>query len=231
MYCKAIVLLVCIGVLISNPIELGPFEAHLPHHDHTATSAKPLQAVLVDCCGDTRSCAVVKHELASELNLPLRDLRLVDPSFPGQTQAAFAARPQAVLFALEDIKVVVHDHQAAVFGPAQADAMAFISALQAQLRINCRTSAVMRFEHKVIETALSIVCSKLQCQVRSLSPSITAALQELHAQSKGLDVIQTQVRALPYQQLDHSSVLRPCKRCRPNISFPCTSCRWTACCL
>jgi hypothetical protein len=201
MYGIAVALLVCIQVIISIAIELGPIEVHLPPHDHAAISAKALQAVLVDCCGDTRSCTVVKHELASELKLPLRDLRLIDPSFPGQTQAAFAARPQAVLFALEDIKIVVHDHQAAVFGPAQADAMAFISALQAQLHANCRTSAGMRFEHRVIETALSIVCSKLQSEVRTLSPSITAALQELHAQSKGLDVIQTQVRAVRNQQL------------------------------
>jgi hypothetical protein len=201
MYGIAAALLVCIQVIKSTAIELGPIEVHLPPHDHTAISAKALQAVLVDCCGDTRSCTVVKHELASELKLPLRDLRLVDPSFPGQTQAAFAARPQAVLFALEDIKVVVHDHQAAVFGPAQADAMAFISALQAQLHANCHTSAGMRFEHRVIETALSVVCSKLQSEVRTLSPSITAALQELHAQSKGLDVIQTQVRAVRNQQL------------------------------
>lgn len=38
------------------------------------------------------SIQILKQQLANELKLPLRDLRVVDPSFPSQIQATFVAR-------------------------------------------------------------------------------------------------------------------------------------------
>lgn len=168
-------------------------ESAFPTREVGTVIPKVLQAILVDRYGEMHGYNIAKHQLALDLKLPLRDMRLIDPSFPGQTQAAFAARPNALLFTFENIKVIVQKDHALVFGTTQADVVEFVPALQAQLRAVCSTDSRMRFEHTVIETALNVVCTKLLNNVRALSPGINTALQELQAQSKGLDVIQTQV--------------------------------------
>jgi hypothetical protein len=149
--------------------------------------------VIVNAAGEVSECSIAKHQLAMDLKLPLRDLRLIDPPFPGQIQAAFAARPNAVLFTIENIKVIVKNDEAVVFGPNQSEVAEFIPALQRQLQSVCSSERMLRFEHVVIETALNVVCNNLFRKVRALSPAIGSALQELQAESRGLDTIQTQV--------------------------------------
>lgn len=160
----------------------------------SAPSGMPVaQAIIVDRCGELSGCSIPMHELALDLKLPLRDLRLVDPSFPGQVQAGFSARPNVLLFALENIKVIVREDCAIVFGPDRPEVGEFVPALQAQLRSVCGTESALRFEHRVLETALSTVCGNLSRKVKGLAPAIATALHELQAESRGLDIIQTQV--------------------------------------
>ena len=61
---------------------------------------------------------VVKHDLTTELECALRDLRVVDPAYPHQFPT-FMARPKAIVMCLENIRVnqaiVVHDSLHALF--------------------------------------------------------------------------------------------------------------------
>lgn len=116
------------------------------------------------------STEILKRQLADELKLPLRDLRIVDPSFPNQIQATFIARPNVILFTLESIKVVVKHNEALVFNPLLPEVREFVPALQLQIQQAYRDGSSrsddtaptsMRFEHVVIEAALNVVCNNL----------------------------------------------------------------------
>ena len=83
-------------------------------------SPRSLPAIKVDPTGKVYHTQILKQQLADELGLPLRDLRIVDPSFPSQIQATFMARPNVILFCIENIKVVVQRNEALVFSPYEA---------------------------------------------------------------------------------------------------------------
>ena len=164
------------------------------------TSAqRSLPAIKVDPLGKVYTTQILKQQLANELGLPLRDLRIVDPSFPSQIQATFTARPRTILFCVENIKVVVQQNEALVFSPYQAEVQEFIPALQQQILSmgeGPAGAAAARFESIVIETALNVAIQTLFRRVRSLSPAVASALNGLRAESRGLDVVQTQVDEL-----------------------------------
>lgn len=136
-----------------------------------ASSPRTLPAVTIDPRGTMYSTEILKRQLADELKLPLRDLRIVDPSFPNQIQATFIARPNVILFTLENIKVVVKHNEALVFNPLLPEVREFVPALQLQIQQAYRDGSSigsddtaptsMRFEHVVIEAALNVVCSNL----------------------------------------------------------------------
>jgi magnesium transporter len=182
---------------------------------------RPLSAIRIDPEGKTYVTQILKQQLANELQLPLRDLRFVDPSYPSQIQATFISRSRAVLFSIENIKVVLKHNEALIFSPTQEEVQKFIPMLQQQLlqmaRNNLSETAVMdefhstnhdfslnlnKFELIVIETALHLVCSNLFSKVRMLEPAVASALNDLRAESRGLDVMQTQVdELLPLKNL------------------------------
>ena len=72
-----------------------------------SSSQRLLPVIKVDQNGHVETTQVSKQQLANELHLPLRDLRIIDPSFPTQIQAAFMARQNAILFCIENIKVCI----------------------------------------------------------------------------------------------------------------------------
>ena len=80
--------------------------------------------------GKVSTIQVSKQGLANELGLPLRDLRIVDPSVPKQIRATFITRRKAILFCIENIKVVVRHNKALVFGPYQPEVQEFIPVVQ-----------------------------------------------------------------------------------------------------
>ena len=88
-----------------------------------------LTAIKVNPAGQMYNTQILKQQLANELNLPLRDLRVVDPSFPTQIQATFTARPKAILFCIENIKVIVQADEALIFSPNRAEVQEFIPIL------------------------------------------------------------------------------------------------------
>jgi magnesium transporter len=173
---------------------------------------KALSAVRIDKTGQLTHVQLYKASLATELSLPLRDFRIVDPSLPSQIQATFKSRPHVLLFSIENIKVVVKHDELFVFSPDQAMVQAFIPALQRQIATlesaegernnngggerNVRSDTCARFEHVVLETALNVVCRDLARRVRALSPVVSTVLEGMRSKSKGLEVVQTQVDEL-----------------------------------
>ena len=162
------------------------------------TNQRSLPAIKVDPKGKIYTTQVLKQQLANELGLPLRDLRIVDPSFPTQIQTTFTARPKAILFCIENIKVVVQHNEALIFSPYQPEVQEFVPILQQQISqaISGESNSNTRFEHVVLEAALNVVCNNLLRRVRALSPAVSSALDGLRAESRGLDVIITQVDEL-----------------------------------
>jgi hypothetical protein len=137
----------------------------------------------VESSGARSTVHVVKQKLANELDLHLRDLRIIDPSYPTQIQACFAARPGSILFCLENIKIVLRKSDALIFTPSRIEAQEFVSALQHQLT-NAHLDT-MRFEHVVIETALKTVCQNLFRQVNNIVPAVNSALEGLLSDERG----------------------------------------------
>ena len=181
----------CVGNIQNIPVNSERF--FLSHETSTLFPTSGFHAIRIDNKGEIRSFSETKQQLASELELPLRDLRMIDPSFPGQIQAAFAARPQAILLTLEDIKLIIKSNEVIVFSPSISDDSEFISTLQQQLQALYKGEIFMCFEHVVIETALNVACNNLLQKVRTLAPAVSASLNKLQAESRGLDIIQTQV--------------------------------------
>lgn len=191
------------GALRPPPNSFVPSSTSTPFS--TSIGHRPLPAIKVDPTGKVYTTQILKQQLANELGLPLRDFRIVDPSFPSQIQATFTSRPNAILFSIENIKVVVQHNEALIFSPYQPEVQEFVPALQQQIAqakgdlqegIIPLEGSAGRFEHIVIEAALNVVCTNLLRRVRSLSPAVASTLDGLRAESRGLDVIITQVDTL-----------------------------------
>ena len=95
----------------------------LPPAGPFISTQRTLAAIKIDRSGKASATQVLKQQLANDLDLPLRDLRIVDPSYPSQIMATFTARQNAILFCIENIKVVVQHDEALVFGPLQPEVL------------------------------------------------------------------------------------------------------------
>ena len=209
--------------VMSLSIAIQPTNNNIPNNQRSSLF---LPAVKIDFKGKVSSIQVQKQRIANELDLPLRDFRIIDPSFPTQIKSAIIARKQAILFSLENIKVVVRSNEALIFSPFQQESQDFIQQLQQLISINIKDpnqqNLNAKFEIAVIEAALSIVCSNLSSKIRryqipilytsiiyfqlkktvyfffnkSLAPAIASALKGLRSESRGLDLVQTQVDEL-----------------------------------
>lgn len=210
-------LIVCFISLLtcdSRPSEASPLSSS---SILSTGQQRPLAAVKIDAKGNSFLTQVLKQQLANELRLPLRDLRIIDPSYPSQIQATFLSRPGAILFSIENIKVVLKHDEALIFSPFQAEIQRFVPILLEQMQqlstsessldlegdngeMRSRTTLNSlnrhRFELIVLETALNLVCNTLLNKVRALEPAVASALHDLRAESRGLDVIQTQADEL-----------------------------------
>lgn len=175
----------------------------------SSAAQRSLPVIKIDHQGNVQSSEVSKQQLANELGVPIRDLRIVDPSFPTQIQAVFMARNKAILFCVENIKVIIRFNEAVVFSPYQKEVMQYVPALQnhiSQYMADANNSLPdtdkippTRFEHIVLEATLNIACSNLYRRVRSLAPAVATTLNGLRAESTslGLDSLQqTQVDEL-----------------------------------
>lgn len=194
--------------VLSNADNWIPRNSAAPQQFSSAAQ-RSLPVIKIDHQGNVKSSEVSKQQLANELGVPIRDLRIVDPSFPTQIQAVFLARNKAILFCVENIKVIIRYNEAVVFSPYQKEVMQYVPALQnhisqynSEAKINgleADNIPPTRFEHLVLEATLNIACNNLYRKVRSLAPAVATTLNGLRAESKslGLDSLQqTQVDEL-----------------------------------
>lgn len=115
-------------------------------------------------------------------------------------QTSLAVRYAAILLSLERIKLVIKSDEAYVFDIDTPEAADFLSYLQQQhiQLLGDSTSedgTPKKFESTIVEAVLHCVCTNLFKRVNQISPSVTAALQHLQAESKGVGVLETQVRS------------------------------------
>lgn len=142
---------------------------------------------------------IIKDQLAKELKLPLRDLRIIDVSFPNQMQTSLTARPTAILLSLERIKIVIKSNEALVFDIEKPETSEFLSYLQQQKTLLDSGEGDINsknFELWILESALHVMCSNLFKQVNEITPAVTTALRHLQAESRGIGVLETQMDAL-----------------------------------
>lgn len=116
-----------------------------------------------------------KSELASALGCPIRDLRLIDASFPGNC-AAFLARRSAIVLCVEHVKAVIKRNEVLLFDPQSREVLPLIPMLQHQL---ATAPATVPFEHMILETILGHVCHTVHEKLQHLSPSIFKILGDL----------------------------------------------------
>ena len=107
-------------------------------------SQRSLPAIRIDKNGKIYTAQIFKQQLANDLGLSLRDLRVVDPSFPTKIQATFVVRQNAILLSLEKIKVVIKSNEALIFSPFLPETQEFIPVLQQQVS-TCSLVTVLLF--------------------------------------------------------------------------------------
>lgn len=177
--------------------------------------SRKLGGIKMDNKGRISSFDISKQQLSRELNLNLRDLRLVDPSCPSQFKATMAARPNVILFSVDHLKMIIKNNETFIFNTNHEEVERFVPLLQQQLRAQLQgqeetedqneakvdnqeeaSLRKQRFEHIVLDSALSLISVSLTSVIKSLEPAVGSALLDLRGVSRGLDVVQTQVDEL-----------------------------------
>ncbi len=177
--------------------------------------SRKLGGIKMDNKGRISSFDISKQQLSRELSLNLRDLRLVDPSCPSQFKATMAARPNVILFSVDHLKMIIKNNEAFIFNTNHEEVERFVPLLQQQLRAQLQgreevedeneakvdnqeetSLRKQRFEHIVLDSALSLISVSLTSVIKSLEPAVGTALLDLRGVSRGLDVVQTQVDEL-----------------------------------
>eukprot|EP01032_Pedospumella_encystans_P012399 gene12399-14349_t len=132
--------------------------SHLHHRSRSAARHHDVKSVRVDENGALHAMNMEKISLSKEISLSLRDLRLFDSS---SSHSTLAFRPDAILFALEHVKVCINYNQAIVFGIENEASQELMLALQRRIQSTRSSSSSVRFEHAVLDVALTTVCDSL----------------------------------------------------------------------
>eukprot|EP01032_Pedospumella_encystans_P017843 gene17843-20322_t len=155
--------------------------SHLHHRSRSAARHHAVKSVRVDENGALHAMNMEKISLSKEISLSLRDLRLFDSS---SSHSTLAFRPDAILFALEHVKVCINYNQAIVFGIENEDSQEFMLALQRRIKFTRSSSSSVRFEHEVLDVALTTVCDSLARHVDRLQS--TAPMHRNEPREDGL---------------------------------------------
>ena len=119
---------------------------------------------------------VSKAEMAARLRLPLRDLRVVDPSFRNEAPVVLA-RERAIVVHLLHVRAVIEVDRMTLFDAEHPAVEAFLPHLQARLAVSSRSPPA--FELRALEAVLVDVCNTLTRDTNTLSPQIEAMLMAL----------------------------------------------------
>ena len=103
----------------------------------------------VDCSGSINEQVLDRHHLRQVLKFAARDLRILEPGLSTTFPAAVLSRDKALLVNLEELKVIVTDHEAFVFNHETARAAAMMEQLRNRLKRKEGGSQVARRRLKV----------------------------------------------------------------------------------
>lgn len=113
-----------------------------------------------------------KADVALELCLNLRDLRVVDPTFRNESPVILA-RPTAMVIHLVHVRVLVTATRVLLFDPHHPAVAALTPRLRARL---LDAAHPLPFEMRALEAVLVDVCCGIREEVARLKPKVQAAL-------------------------------------------------------
>ena len=95
--------------------------------------AATLQVLKVDADGSGRVISLGKHQISVALQLPVRDLRMLDPQLSTTFPAALLVRENAIVVNLEGIRAVITVDHVLLFSHSGPKVTAFVTNLQLKL--------------------------------------------------------------------------------------------------
>eukprot|EP00903_Cladosiphon_okamuranus_P008362 g8040.t2 len=131
-----------------------------------------------------------RQQLATELNCPLRDLRVADPTFPGQFPSVLA-RCGSIIFSVADVKAVIRSNELLLF-PTTPDVLSIVPAVQEKIRLGINA---VPFEQAAMECCLKHVCKDLLECARNMEPRLRTVLGSFETSKNSL--IKSLHRLLP----------------------------------
>jgi len=135
--------------------------------------------------GTSTSLMLSKVKQYATFQLPLRDLRILDPMLATSYPSALLAREKSIIVNMEFIKMVVGLERCYVTNLEDPNASNFVEYLQERLRglgeagVRDKEREFLPFELRVLETALDYVSKYLEQQVTDVEAATHPALDAL----------------------------------------------------
>ena len=146
--------------------------AALPPRRPEPPATIPLAALEILPNGAVSARHVQKADVAAELSLNLRDLRVVDPTFRNESPVILA-RPTAMVIHLLHVRILVTASRVLLFDPHHPAVAALTPRLRARL---IDAAHPLPFEMRALEAVLVDVCCGIRAEVARLKPKVQAAL-------------------------------------------------------
>ncbi|CAM9462193.1 unnamed protein product [Ectocarpus sp. 6 AP-2014] len=153
-------------------------------------SSRSVAVLRLSSDGAAVETALSRQQLAAELNCPLRDLRMADPTFPGQFPSVLARRG-SIIFSVGEVKAVILSNEVLLF-PTKPDVLSIVPAVQEKIRLGIRA---VPFEQTVMECCLKHVCKDLLESARNVEPRLRTVLDSFKTSKNSL--IKSLHRLLP----------------------------------
>ncbi|GAB0489417.1 hypothetical protein MMPV_000636 [Pyropia vietnamensis] len=163
-----------------SPSSGGNGSAPSPPRRPEPPATIPLAALEILPDGTVSARHVQKADVALELSLNLRDLRVVDPTFRNESPVILA-RPTALVIHLVHVRVLVTASRVLLFDPHNPAVAALTPRLRARL---LDAAHPLPFEMRALEAVLVDVCSGIREEVARLKPKVHAALQVMSKEGK-----------------------------------------------
>lgn len=128
-----------------------------------------------------------RQQLATELNCPLRDLRVADPTFPGQFPSVLA-RCGSIIFSVAEVKAVIRSRELLLF-PSNPDVLSIVSSVQEKIPGGIAWAGMggsVPFEQTAMECCLKYVCHGLHESVHNVEPRLRTVLDSFETSKSSL---------------------------------------------
>lgn len=122
-----------------------------------APSSASIMSVELGTNGVIKEQTVQKSDIAADMRLNLRDLRVVDPSFRSEAPVVLV-RDTTIVIHIEHIRALVQANRVVLFDPAHPAVQSFIPILKERLT---DVNYPLPYEFRALEAILVNVCSSL----------------------------------------------------------------------